>query len=100
MLHEIPQLIVGERDMHATGLISVMNSTKWEELRLAMYALGDLHPKWCTKDIETGFIPEWEGEWFYHFRDGEGATGSSLKNLQIVIFFDKGRIQFCRILVD
>jgi hypothetical protein len=47
-----------------------MNDTKWEELRLAMYSLGDLNPKWRTKDVETGFIPEWDGEWFYHFRSG------------------------------
>ncbi len=48
-----------------------MNNTKWEELRLAMYSLGDLHPKWRTKDVETGFIPEWDGEWYYHFRNGD-----------------------------
>ena len=47
-----------------------MNNTKWEELRLAMYSLGKLHPQWRTKDVETGFIPEWDGEWFYHFRVG------------------------------
>jgi hypothetical protein len=51
-------------------MTSVMNSTKWEELRLAMYRLGRLHPKWRTRNIESGFIPEWDGEWFYHFRDG------------------------------
>jgi hypothetical protein len=57
-------------DMHMRKLYPVMNNTKWEELRLAMYSLGDLHPKWRTKDVETGFIPEWDGEWFYHFRNG------------------------------
>jgi len=28
-----------------------MNETKWDELRLAMYALGNLHPRWRTKDV-------------------------------------------------
>ena len=57
-------------EMNTRGLIPVMNDTKWKELRMAMYSLGSLHPKWRTKDIETGFIPEWDGEWFYHFRNG------------------------------
>lgn len=61
---------VGVRDMNTSGMIPVMNNTKWEEIRLAMYSLGDLHPKWRTRDIETGYVPEWDGEWFYHFRDG------------------------------
>ena len=56
--------------MNTRGLVPVMNNTKWEELRLAMYSLGDIHPKWRTKDVETGFMPEWDGEWFYHFRNG------------------------------
>jgi hypothetical protein len=63
-------LITGVPDMDTHGLAPVMNNTKWEELRLAMYSLGPLHPKWRTKDVETGYIPEWDGEWFYHFRDG------------------------------
>ena len=49
--------------MDTHGLAAVMNNTKWDELRLAMYSLGPLHPSWRTKDIETGFIPEWDGEW-------------------------------------
>lgn len=56
--------------MNTTGLIPVMNNTKWEEVRLAMYSLGDVHPTWRTRDIETGYVSEWDGEWFYHFRDG------------------------------
>ena len=53
--------------MDTHGLAPVMNNTKWDELRLAMYSLGPFHR---TKDIETGFIPEWDGEWFHHFRNG------------------------------
>lgn len=51
-------------------MIGVMNNTKWDELRLAMYQLGALSPRWRTKDRQTGYISEWDGEWFYHFRCG------------------------------
>jgi len=51
-----------------------MNDTKWDELRLAMYGLSQPKPKWRTKDLETGFISPWDGEWFYHFRIGGYAT--------------------------
>jgi hypothetical protein len=46
-----------------------MNNTKWEELRLAMLSLGDLRPRWRTKDV-SGYVSSWDGEWYYHFRDG------------------------------
>ena len=65
---------VGAHDMNTRDLFPVMNNTKWEELRLEMYSLGDLHPKWRTKDVENGFISEWDGEWFYHFRNGGYKT--------------------------
>ncbi len=55
------------------GLISVMNDTKWDELRLAMYHLGDLRPRWRTKDV-NGHVCQWDGEWFYHFREGGYST--------------------------
>lgn len=48
----------------------LMNNTKWEEIRIGMYELGDLSPKWSTKDVENHHICEWDGEWFYHFRSG------------------------------
>lgn len=51
-------------------LISVMNNTKWEELRFAMYELGPLTPKWRTRCIENGYVTSWDREWFYHFREG------------------------------
>lgn len=51
-------------------MIGVMNNTRWNELRLAMYTLGDLSPRWRTKDRVTGHISAWDGEWFYHFRNG------------------------------
>jgi hypothetical protein len=33
-------------------MIGVMNNTKWEELRAAMYELGSLHPQFRIKDRE------------------------------------------------
>lgn len=48
-----------------------MNHTKWDELRLAMYGLGPLSPRWRTLDVENGHLSDWDGEWFYHFRNGE-----------------------------
>nr|GEU28042.1 hypothetical protein [Tanacetum cinerariifolium] len=51
-------------------MLPLMNDTKWDELRLAMYELGPLSPKWRTLDVENGHLSEWDGEWFYHFRNG------------------------------
>jgi hypothetical protein len=48
---------------------AILNNTKWDELRLAMYGLGSESPKWRTKDL-SGHICPWDREWFYHFRDG------------------------------
>jgi len=47
-----------------------MNDTKWDELRLAMYGLDAFRPRWRTLDIENGYLSQWDGEWFYHFRSG------------------------------
>jgi len=49
----------------------VMNSTKWEELRLAMYELGELSPRWRVLDLEQEKPTAWDGDWFYHFRNGQ-----------------------------
>jgi hypothetical protein len=49
----------------------LMNDTKGDEFRLGMYGLGDLSPRWRTKDV-SGYESDW-GEWFYHFR-AEGYT--------------------------
>lgn len=46
----------------------VMNNTKWNELRLAMYAL-DPSPAWSTLST-NGYRSRRDTEWFYHFRDG------------------------------
>ena len=47
----------------------LMNDTKWNELRLAMDGLGELHPLWRTKDL-SGYLSSWDGDWFYHFQSG------------------------------
>lgn len=54
-------------------MAALMNDTKWNEVRLAMYGLGKLSPRWRTKDVQ-GPISQWDGEWFYHFCNGGYAT--------------------------
>ena len=54
--------------MSERSLVGLMNDTKWEELRLAMYTLDKLSPMWRTKDRVSEFIWPWDGEWYYHFR--------------------------------
>lgn len=48
----------------------LLNDTKWDELRLAMYNLGKLSPRWRTLDIKNGHLSDWDSEWYYHFRAG------------------------------
>lgn len=48
-------------------LTPLMNNTKWDQLRLAMYDLDDFSARWRTKDL-SGYLCDWDGEWFYHFR--------------------------------
>jgi hypothetical protein len=50
-----------------------MNDTKWDELRRAMYGLGELCPAWRTKDI-SGYLSRWDGDWHHHFREGSYAS--------------------------
>jgi len=51
-------------------MLPLMSDTKWDEVRLAMYELGPLSPKWRTLDVENGHLSDWDSEWFYHFRRG------------------------------
>ena len=46
----------------------VMNNTKWEELRLAMYSM-DSAPQWRTLS-SNGFLSRPDREWYYHFSEG------------------------------
>lgn len=34
-----------------------------------MYGLGHICPDWRAKDVSSHISP-WDGEWFYHFREG------------------------------
>jgi hypothetical protein len=54
--------------LKSSDLVGVMNDTKWEELRLAMYGLGRLHPHFQIKDVDSDKPTLSDGEWFYHFR--------------------------------
>ena len=49
-------------------LFGVMNDTKWEELRLAMYGLADQSPQFQVMDVERGHLSAWDGDWYHHFR--------------------------------
>jgi hypothetical protein len=69
--------------------LGVMNDTKWEEIRLAMYGLAELSPQWRTRDLENGFVSPWDGEWFYHFRTGGYAT---IEWLEIAIANEAQRV--------
>lgn len=46
----------------------VMNKTKWDELRLQMYALA-APPAWSTLST-GGYHSQPDREWFYHFSEG------------------------------
>ena len=45
----------------------VMNNTKWDELRLSMAGLGELSPQFRVRNLRSGNVSEWDGEWFHHF---------------------------------
>lgn len=52
---------------------SLMNDTKWDELRLAMHVLSPHKPRWRTKDL-SGYLSMWDVDWYYHFRVGGYKT--------------------------
>jgi hypothetical protein len=52
----------------------LLNSTKWDELRAAMYGLDTLSPQWRTQDLKSGYLSPWDGDWFYHFRASGYST--------------------------
>ena len=57
------------RPSKTRGYLPVMNDTKWDELRLAMWNLPEGAPQWRTKDLENDVVSRWDREWFYHFRE-------------------------------
>lgn len=47
---------------------SVANDTKWRELREAVLNLKSSdQPRFRCKNLETGNLSQWDGEWFYHW---------------------------------
>jgi hypothetical protein len=63
-------------------MVGVMNDTKWDELRLAMYALGPLGPRFRIKDRGREEPWPWDGEWFYHFR---GRGYDAIKHVDLAV---------------
>lgn len=51
------------------NLHPVMNDTKWNEVRLAMHALGAV-ARWRTRDRHSGYVSHWDADSYYHFRTG------------------------------
>lgn len=71
-------------ELHPRGSLPVMNDTKWEGLRRAMYLLGDLRPKWRTKGIQSWYVREWDGDWFdWSHQFGEGYP--SIEWMEIMV---------------
>ncbi len=52
---------------------AVLNNTKWEEIRIAMYLYKN-PLKWRTKDVLNGYISYWDADWYYHFKNGGYET--------------------------
>ena len=55
--------------MNFNEYLSLMNNTKWEEIRLAMYDYP-ITVQWRVKNIDSWYISNWDEEWFCHFRLG------------------------------
>lgn len=53
------------RKAEADGFVSLMNNTKWREL---CFAFNSFKPKpaWRTLDFLTGYLSDWDSEWFHH----------------------------------
>jgi hypothetical protein len=53
------------RKAEAEELVSLMNDTKWRELCYA-FSSFNTKPRWRTRDLLTGYLSEWDREWFHH----------------------------------
>ncbi|WP_143696942.1 DUF6678 family protein [Vibrio coralliilyticus] len=51
----------------------VMNTTKWNELWAAMCTLHP-RPRWRTREVDSGYVSDWDRDWFYHFRASSFRT--------------------------
>ncbi len=56
-------------EMRSSELCGLMNNTKWEEIRMAMYDYPHT-VRWRTKCVDNGYISNWDAEWYYHFQLG------------------------------
>ena len=53
------------RKAEADGLVSCMNDTKWRELCYT-FSSFDARPRWRTRDLLTGYLSDWDRDWFHH----------------------------------
>ncbi|WP_028390717.1 DUF6678 family protein [Bacillus cihuensis] len=63
--------------MKFVGFQSLMNDTKWEEIRLEMDRYEDVDgviTQWRTKYVKDGYICPWSNDWYEYFRLGEYET--------------------------
>jgi len=51
-------------------MYSVCNNTKWSELREAMLGIPEEQRPKRRSVVLDGFESDYDGEWYYHFRDG------------------------------
>jgi hypothetical protein len=73
-------------------LCPVMNTTKWDELRLEMYALTP-PPAWSTLST-TGYHSRPDREWFYHFREG-GYEHILYVDIKVETSVERERVRSC-----
>ena len=59
--------------MTASKLYPVCNTTKWQELRIAILGLpANERPEFRNETLK-GFVSTYDREWFYHFYDSDYA---------------------------
>lgn len=73
-MHELPRADAGQNDkkrkqiqaaVAARNLASAANNTKWNELINRFRQREGWRPSFRSKSV-TGYISEWDSEWFYH----------------------------------
>lgn len=57
----------GEFFMSSYEYQSVMNNTKWQEIRNAMNNCS-INTIQRIQNFKTKYISNWDGDWFYHFK--------------------------------
>jgi hypothetical protein len=72
-----------------------MNDTKWDELRLTMYDLGRVSPRFRVKHIDDTEPGPWDAEWYYHFRQGGYAC---IEWVELRLAHESHRAEVARVL--